>query len=363
MKSEVGPARSVGDLLAFLEPELSAAIGAAGAGRLLERAASFPLPAFGMVGFEVPLRGATGVDLLLQLGRPPALRRVMLFERDLPSELGGGPPLGGLLEALSDRSDALFRRVDDAWLEYDVGSGDGRVPSLFGHPSTAATAAALARLLASGALTERAHTRFEALVRALAHGEWPQQVGVMHGRARPDLRCVIGSAGSGAIPGREALQRAGWPLDFSRIAQAVGRYVELAPMSSLAVGIDGGGTPLATGGVELHLPRRADADRLLAALVDHRLASPEIAARLRGWHGHRLDPMGTGSPQGLVALARVTGGRLVPGVVRRIHHVKLTVRAGAAPTAKAYLGARFQLAGMRWISRPPVNGHARPRSR
>jgi hypothetical protein len=114
-------------------------------------------------------------------------------------------------------------------------------------------------------------------------------------------------------------------------------------MRSLAAGFDKDGSLLPRVGVELQLPALSNAERVFEALTSDGLSDGPTCARLLGWHGHRIDHAGEASPAGFGALKALRRGRVIPAVVRRIHHVKLTLEPGRPVTAKAYLGARYKL--------------------
>jgi hypothetical protein len=328
--------RSVADLLRFLEPELSGAVGERATTAIVERAESLPLDPFRLVGFELPLSGATDdCDLLLQLAPAVVLRRQFA---SLVGAAGAGDELRELLTALSDPADVLFGAVADAWLEYDVGSGDGRRPSLFASPAPSLDAAlALARRLRANGPEAGA---LERLIERFGEGDRVQQLGVMHGRPRRELRCVV-SIGSQFHVG--ALTNAGWRGDAGALAGVLHRYGASLELRSVAVGFAADGSLHAPVGVELHLPWKVDAEALLAGLAADGIAEPGACARVLGWHGHVVDREGHASPPGFEAVSEMTGGRFVGAVVRRIHHVKVSVAPGVPLTAKAYLGAGLRL--------------------
>jgi hypothetical protein len=330
------PQRPVTVLLDFLEPWLVATVGDAALAPLRARAESLPLDAFRLVGFELPLHAVgAGCDLLLALAPARPLRRQLTH---LIRGAGGGPELRRLLAALSDPGDDRFGTVFDAWLEYDVASGDPRRPSLFAAPA-GSNAPELARELGAAPAAADGLARFVAQLDA---DELVQQVGVMHGRGTAQLRCVVKSRG---LPAMAALGRVGWRGDIDALADTIGRYGTSLAERSLAVGVAADGTVLAPVGVELHLPGPDDAAALLHRLEADGLAASGTADRLLRWPGHALDHDGTGTPQAFVKLAGLTRGRVVGAVVRRIHHVKLSLAPGRALTAKAYLGAWLTLVG------------------
>jgi hypothetical protein len=330
--------RSVADLLRFLEPQLSGALGERATTAIVERAESLPLDPFRLVGFELPLSGATDeCDLLLQLAPAVVLRRQFA---SLVGAAGGGDELRDLLTALSDPADVLFGAVADAWLEYDVGSGNGRRPSLFASPAARLEVAlGLAHRLGAGGAEERALGR---LIERFGQGDRVQQLGVMHGRPRRELRCVVSIGSRFQV---KALASAGWPGDTAALAAVLDGYGASLELRSVAVGFAADGSLHAPVGVELHLPWKVDAEALLARLEADGIADPRACARVLGWHGHAVDRSGHALPPGFEALSEMTGGRFVGAVVRRIHHVKLTVAPGRPVTAKAYLGSGLRLLG------------------
>jgi hypothetical protein len=310
--------------LDVLRPSLGAVLPDEDVRRIAARAAGIPLDPLALVGFEIPLTGGPA-DLSVMLASPRVLRRCAAGW-DAP--LGSGS-LGALLAALTDRGHPLHRQVSDAWLEFDVGSGSGARPSLLAAPAAMPTASALARVLGA------APRAVEGLDRLLERTGAPvQHVGVMHGRAGSELRVILRGVD---VP---AAARPLVDVDAPAAARPlVDRYAELTPRHSVALGIDGDGLVRPKVGVELHLPRREDAERVLALLESEGLADPGTTARLLGWHGHQFAPGGAGLPYRLRALHELTGGRLAPAIVRRVHHVKVGLEPGRPPTAKAYLGA------------------------
>jgi hypothetical protein len=343
--SEAPPEHPLTALLGLLDTELAAAFGDEPWAALDDRARSLPLDLTRLVGFEVPLstRGA-GVDLLLQLAPAASLRRLLAGNPELAHTLGGGRELADLLSALVDVEHPLFARVGDAWLEYDTGSGSGATPSLFAGPGHSEAAPALAALLYGGRLPAALNGSVERLVRSLDPGDRIQQLGVMHGRAGAPLRFVLKAAGSTSGPHVQTIVRAGWRGSRADLDRLLARYAALAPMHSLAIGLERDGEVPPAVGVELHLPYREDAERLLAALCADGLADELCCEGLLAWHGHALDEAGAASPTAFWAVPDLTRGRYVPAIVRRVHHVKLTLAPGRPVRAKAYLGARARLA-------------------
>lgn len=321
-------AASIADLLDALEPHLSAAVGASAAAGLRARGAGLALDPFRLVGIEQPLAAAGApADLLLALAPGSALRR------GAGALEGALAPVPQLLDALARPGDALGMRIGDAWLEYDVGSGDAGRPSVFASPADRRDARALAALLEA---PPAALSALERLVAVLTPPERVQQLGVMHGRPGRQLRCVLATADAGAPRAAAALGRLGWDGDGPALKRALDRWAPLASRCSLAVGWTADGAFERPVGIELHLPGRDDAAALLAALERARLAAPGTAERLVAWHGHDRPAV---AAEPFAALLELTRSRLVPAVVRRVHHVKLTIAADGTTLAKAYLGA------------------------
>ncbi len=331
-------------LLDFLDRELTAAVGQEARTALEDRARSLPLDLARVVGFELRLsERAASVDLGLQLAPAASLRRLLAVDPELALTAGGGKELDALLSALAESEHPLFGRVVDAWLEYDTGSGDARTPSLFAGPSDLADAPALAALLCGGRLPAAASGVVEGLVRSLDAGDRIQKVGVMHGRSRAPLRLVLASADSDSGPHVETIARAGWTHDRADLDRLLARYAPLAPRYSLAIGIERDGTVPPAVGIELHLPYREDAERLLSALCADGLADEISCEGLLAWHGHVLDESCAASPTAFWGVSDLTSGRFVPAIVRRIHHVKLTLAPDRPTSAKAYFGAILRL--------------------
>jgi hypothetical protein len=267
------------------------------------------------------------------------LSALRLRDGKLAESLGGGAALDALLCALSDAQHPMFDRLGHAWLEFDVGSGDPWPPSLFAGPRQASETVSVATLLAGGSLDRPLARRIEALVHELEPDGFIHQIGVMHGRANADIRLVM-------APSREfggalhAAARAGWAGPLRDAREVFERYGPLVIGSSLALAVGADGAFAAGAGVELHLQTSEATTRLVSALVRDRLADPRLAEPLLRWHGHADDLEGEVTPAGFKVARELTRGRARTTIVRRVHHVKLTVRPEAPPSAKAYLGAR-----------------------
>jgi hypothetical protein len=343
-RSQAPPGHPLTALLGFLDRELTTAFGDEPYATLERRARSLPLDLTRLVGFEVPLSPpGSGVDLLLQLAPAASLRRLLAGDPELALTLGGGRELADLLSALVDVEHPLFARVGDAWLEYDTGSGAAQSPSLFAGPGSSEAASALAALLCGGTLPAAVNGPVDRLVRTLGPNDRIQQLGVMDGRRDAPLRFVLKAAGNSSGPDVRALVRAGWRGLRAELDRVLARYAALVPMHSLAIGLERDGEVPAPVGIELHLPYREDAERLLSVLCADGLAGEIACERLLAWHGHALDEACAASPTAFWAVPDLTRGRYMPAVVRRLHHVKLSLAPGRPVGAKAYLGASIRL--------------------
>jgi hypothetical protein len=331
-------------VLDFLDRELTAAIGREPLAVLADRARSLPLDLARIVGFEMRLSGrGANVDLGLHLAPAASLRRLLAADSELALTAGGGRELAALLSALAESDHPIFGRVGNCWLEYDTGSGDARTPNLFAGPRDAADAPALAALLCGGKLPPVLSGAVETLVRSLDAGNRIVQVGVMHGRAGAPLRFVLASASSDSGPHVETIVRAGWKGSRADLERLLARYAPLASRHPLAIGIERDGTVSPAVGIELNIPHREDAERLLSALCADGLADEMVCERLLAWHGHVLDEACAAAPTAFCLVSDLTSGRFVPAIVRRIQHVKLTLAPDRPTSAKAYFGALLRL--------------------
>jgi hypothetical protein len=154
--TDIAVDRTLDSLLAAVREQLVPCIGAGTFDALSARAAGIPLEATRLLGLEVPIGARHGpADLLLSLVSGRQLSLLRESNPDLARRLGGGAELESLLDALSDDAHPLFGRVADAWVEYDVGSGDPRIPSLFCHPREAADTKVAGRLLGGDAPVDK----------------------------------------------------------------------------------------------------------------------------------------------------------------------------------------------------------------
>jgi hypothetical protein len=331
-------------LLDFLDTELTAAVEQEPRAALKDRGRSVPLDLTRLVGFEVPLlpRGA-GVDLMFRLVPAASLRRLLATDPALALALGGARQLAAFLSALADAEHPLFGRVGNCWLEYDTGSGDARTPNLFAGLRDAADAPAVAALLCGGGLPPVLKGAVETLVRSLDADDRIVQVGVMHGRFGAPLRFGLASASSDSGPHVETIVRAGWTGGRADLERLLARYAPLASRYPLAIGIERDGTVTPAVGIELNIASRKGAERLLSALCADGLADETACEGLLTWHGHVLDEACAASPTAFCVVSDLTSGRLVPAIVRRIHHVKLTLAPDRPTFAKAYFGAHLRL--------------------
>jgi len=330
--SELQSEPTVADLLGALEPKLSACLGPSTTAALRARAESLPLAPFRVIGLELPLAEPEApADLLLGLAPGVALR-------GLAGSIDGGAHLTGLIAALADPRHERFGELRDAWLEFDVGSGDGRVPSLFAAPERQTLAGPLAQFLGA---TPSAQAGVEEVVQGLGDTAKVAQIGVMHGRESAELRCHLTSRQLDEAPPIGDLTRLGWQCDLPAIKAILARYGPLAEWQSMGIGIGHDGELLPAAGLELgHFG--GGPEPFLRRLEQDGLAATDTISRLLDWRGHLIDPPGV-LPPAFQALTGLTRGRLVSAVTRRINHVKFTIRPGQAPTAKAYFGSQLLL--------------------
>jgi hypothetical protein len=338
------PAQTLDAMVHFVAGELEPCVGAAGLAALSRRAASVPLAAARLLGVEVPLGVTRGpADLLVSLSGARQLSAFGVRDGELAESLGGGAQLEALLRALCHASDPMYGRLAHAWLEYDVGSGDPWTPSLFAGPKAPSDTVAVAHLLAGGSLDRLRSSRIRALVGELGSGAVVNQVGVMHGRADADVRLVL-TPRRGFAGALRAAARAGWDGPLGNAQEVFDRYGTLVAGPSLALAVGADGAFASPAGVELHLHTLDGTARLLSALARDGLADPALVESLLRWHGHADDVEGGVTPAGFAVAAELTRGRAWTTIVRRVHHVKLSVGRAAPVSAKAYLGAQPYLA-------------------
>jgi hypothetical protein len=311
----------------FLEPRLSECIGAEAAEAIAARTRSVPLDVQRELGFEVPLAEGPGqVDLSLRLAPPNVLRRLDGFG-------GDDRELTEFLRLLATEDELVATTAN--WVEYDIGPGEAARPSLFARPANASSAVPLAHALGAPASNAPSLQR---LVDALGPDERVSYVAVMR-RREHELRLLLVSRRADPAGALEALAECGWRGDPRGVEEVFARYGSLAARWALGVGFSSDGAFVERAGIELHLGSAEQAEQMVKRLEADGVAAAGSWARLKSWDGRRIDLGGESAPEAFRAVAALTGGRAVMAVRRRVHHVKVTVDPGAAPTAKAYLSA------------------------
>jgi hypothetical protein len=255
-----------------------------------------------------PLTSGGGIEC--HLADPGRADLALRFRSDLPAERARMDAAVGL-PGMAD----LFRGpgLRLVWLELDLPELGAPVASVFAGPGTPPFGApadppddaeweAIAGLLWAGA--EQA--AFDGLRAALPEGAWIAYLGLLRGRER---RAVLAGATPDNIP--RLLDRLGWPGDRAALAPVLDCARRHTARISLGLDLTGGvGSAL---GVEL-APFGPDC-------WDSLLGDPALGVSA-AWRE---------------ALAVWPGALPARGIVRRLNHLKLTVRPGALAGRKIYL--------------------------
>jgi hypothetical protein len=239
----------------------------------------------------------------------------------------------------------LRDRIDDVWLEFDIGSDHPRSPSLFFRPVGAAgdryesLDAALASLL---------DERLRASVRLglTRHGDRLRehgslfQVGVLLPRAAPGVRlCLMMERDKAA----HAVQALGLAVDRD-LLDAIARPFE-GVRAHGALDVDLAQDLLPSVGFESYLQPRLQtaatlsANGLLHALARRRLVTPARIAALQAYVGTQYPGPGEPWPEVVEAGRRLAQDRQWSCLVRYLHHVKVSFGAHGA-SAKGYLAVQ-----------------------
>lgn len=294
------------------------------------------------VQFEVR-EARPGADLLALLHPTNALGAGVV------ADLAGGDErvartLGELLVGAATVDDSDPCACDDVWAEWDVGgvpnsasSGGLPVPALFCAPRRAEPphATDLHGLLGAGAPDAFRAAEIERRM-------WPTAQafsrGAMYSRAdhpfRLCLRCDDPREVLAEL-GRWTEDRSSWD-DIARAALAdAAAFGEAGCV--LDVEIRHGFVEPAIG-VEVTTREAGDLDYVLGFLERQGRADPTWLARLTSWPGDTIARNAEEAERLAVSPPRNWFGRTVEfGTIRRINHVKLNRRHGAAPEVKAYL--------------------------
>jgi hypothetical protein len=260
----------------------------------------------------------------------------------------------------SDPSSALYRAVDNVWLEFDVDEvapaipipsvffglqpsgqegtrGVAYEPNLDGYITTIET---VIQLLSGNELAPRKLEMLSDCFRALSSVEHVFQVGLMLSRGADALRlCItIGSVERTV----EYLAGVGWPCNEADVLGV------LEPIASLVdhvyLDIDVGETVHRKIGLECYFdgnkqPRTEPRWGIfLDSLVRDDLCTAEKRDALLVYPGY-VDENAEGIPwpRALRRASHLLGGRSLSTFIRTLHHVKVVYQPGEGLEAKAYL--------------------------
>jgi hypothetical protein len=163
-------------------------------------------------------------------------------------------------------------------------------------------------------------------------------VGVMLPRGG-ELRCVV--RGLSAASAGSLVERMGWAGDPGAVAAVFAGAGAHAVEARLGLGFSPRLAPAL--GVELLLGSGGETDgqreAVLRALATEGLCGAEEADALRGWSG-ALTPLTSRAPwpDALLAASLLEPERRLGVLLRYLNHVKIGLRPGSEPRAKAYLG-------------------------
>jgi hypothetical protein len=368
---------ALGELLAALEPRLPADLVPAGSRAVMRRlTARFPCSLTRLFGFERRIDQPTGgADFLLcispygqergiladhpaaarlpaRLWRQPVWRRIRAFARQWTQP-------GSLLDA----------RILNMWLEFDTGGAALPLPSVFFGIAPAAGGRRRRRedervvleaalpLLAGLPLAAAVRRMLATAVDRLPAGASLFQVGLMSGRPESGLRLCIRGLRAAEVP--RYLRDIGWPGPPAALRDLLHAVAGAVP--AIDLDLDVGAEVGPNVGLECPLRgwRRAqpesDFPRLLEALGRLGLCRREAGLALgRCWFFVHEHQGAVSWPPALKRASADLGGRLVSTLACGVHHVKLTCRPDAAPTAKAYLAVRHL-----WLQPAPAAPAAR----
>lgn len=257
-----------------------------------------------------------------------------------------------LCRAWSRPGSSLDDRVSDVWLEFDVTEGVAAAlePGLY-IGTVAAPAAAndhswlvndVLPLLLGGTVPSEVEDCLAACVAALPPGARLYNVGVLPARRRDFLRLCVGDLPQDGL--LAFLEAARWPGDRNVVAPLLRDLA--AHADHIVLDFDLWDAMYASLGVEAYiwhqLPGCAERwPRLTEWLTRRGLSTPAQKEALDGWPGV-LRVSGERWPRRYAAAEALTGRRSV--LDRSLHHVKLSMREGAALIAKAYLSVEH-----RWL--------------
>lgn len=280
---------------------------------------------FNWLGVEARLADADAdaddLDLALSLDPAPLARLALLAALPgLAAELPGA--WSSTLDRLAAwaRADAGLARAPAIWLEVDRGR-EATPPILF--VTTLGLAASEVEALVDRVVDGPRAPALVAAVRRLV-AAWSGRGAIHHlADLRPrgvDAVRVVGSVGRGELD--RLLGALAWAPERGALTELGRALGELADPWTIDVDVAIGGRGRL--GVECHLPTDPAVDRRWRPIFDHAVraagATPARLAALHGW-----------------PTRHVLGDSIV---IDRHLHLKFTLREGAAPTSKAYLGVR-----------------------
>jgi hypothetical protein len=308
---------------------------------------SLPPASTSLFGFECRLQQEEPVaDFLVRIGADPDEWPV--FERDLPHRSGETwRRIEALLRERAKSDSPLSAMLQNLWLEYDlVDPNAGSEPSVFfgtNHLTRKAEsgwAVSLAEMLRGEPLSGASRNTLAQLIALLPENAKVFQVGVMCSRSRAPLRiCVIGQEVD-EICGFLAATR--WPGEVEQVAAILAQYMGLIDRTALDFDILDDGRLAPKLGIELYQKPNEDPGprmiELVTRLRNSCLCAPEKAIGLLAWSGITHERLYRDRwPDSLIARKILRGGNESSTFCRWLHHIKIVLEPGAAPSAKAYL--------------------------
>jgi hypothetical protein len=333
------------------------------------RALAGRLPPVAVAGLECRLTGEGPVDLAIAL--PTSDRCFTLVaghnpERDLAPALLAEPGwqrVRGLARAITPPDGILAGAVDQLWLEYDMPATAGSSPpkpKLFFSPDPSATMSpqryldvtgAVLTALGSAPLARPVRDRLLEVIARLPAGSAVFQIGIPVAQRIDALRlCISGLDGRAMV---DTVRSLGWAHDPGSLRDTVGQLARRA--DDLYLDIDVGEQVGERISVEAHLrgPRRPVAEpgwvALLDWLLDSGLCRADRRQALLAWPGVSVLRPDAATAHGPSAVAGLFGGRATLGVMRGLHHLKVSYEAGTGWQAKGYFGFKRH-----WLIRQPA---------
>jgi hypothetical protein len=260
----------------------------------------------------------------------------------------------------ADPSSALYRAVDNVWMEFDVDGAPPVIPIpsvFFGlQPSGQEGARGVAyqpnldeyvptietviRLLSGNELAPRKLETLSDCFRALSSVEQVFQVGLMLSRGAEALRLCIKLRSVERIV--EYLAKVGWPgseAEVLGVLEPIARLVDY-----VCLDIDVGETVHRKIGLECYFdglkqPRTEPRwGLLLDSLVRDGLCTADKRDALLAYPGYvDENAEGISWPRALRRASQLFGGRSLSTFIRSLHHLKVVYQPGEGLEAKAYL--------------------------